>query len=53
VNVVCGLVAVYWLDLGMVGFFAAVAIGFAVYAALLVWAVVRAKEPGTTVAATN
>jgi Na+-driven multidrug efflux pump len=45
VNVVCGLVAVYWLDLGMVGFFAAVAIGFAVYAALLVWAVVRVKPP--------
>jgi putative MATE family efflux protein len=45
VNVVCGLVAVYWLDLGMVGFFAAVAIGFAVYAALLIWAVVRMKEP--------
>jgi uncharacterized membrane protein len=37
----------------MVGFFATVAIGFAVYAALLVWAVVRVKEPGTTVAATN
>jgi len=46
VNVICALVAVYWLDLGMVGFFAAVAIGFAVYAAaLLVWAVLRMKEP--------
>jgi Na+-driven multidrug efflux pump len=50
VNVVCGLVAVYWLDLGMVGFFAAVAIGFAVYAALLVWAVVRVKEPAAAAA---
>jgi putative MATE family efflux protein len=46
VNVISGLIAVYWLDLGMVGFFAAVALGFAVYAALLVWAVVRVKEPG-------
>jgi Na+-driven multidrug efflux pump len=39
-----GLIAVYWLDLGMIGFFASVALGFAVYAALLVWAVVRVKE---------
>jgi uncharacterized membrane protein len=45
VNVVGGLIAVYWLDLGMIGFFASVALGFAVYAALLVWAVVRVKEP--------
>jgi len=29
----------------MVGFFASVALGFAVYAALLVWAVLRVKEP--------
>jgi hypothetical protein len=50
VNVVCGLIAVYWLDLGMIGFFASVALGFAVYAALLVWAVVRAKEPETAAA---
>ena len=53
VNVVGGLIAVYWLDLGMTGFFASVALGFAVYAALLVWAVVRVKEPDTAVAATN
>jgi putative MATE family efflux protein len=52
VNVGGGLIAVYWLDLGMTGFFASVALGFAVYAALLVWAVVRVKEPGTAVAAT-
>jgi Na+-driven multidrug efflux pump len=52
VNVVGGLIAVYWLDLGMIGFFASVAVGFAVYAALLVWAVVRVKEPGTSVVAT-
>jgi Na+-driven multidrug efflux pump len=53
VNVVGGLVAVYWLDLGMTGFFASVAVGFAVYAALLVWAVARVKEPGTAVAAAS
>jgi len=41
VNVTGGLIAVYWLELGMVGFFASVALGFAVYAALLVWAVLR------------
>ena len=35
----CGLVAVYLLDLGVAGFFAAVAAGFCVYAALLVRAV--------------
>jgi Na+-driven multidrug efflux pump len=52
VNVVGGLIAVYWLDLGTTGFFASVAVGFAVYAALLVWAVVRVKEPGNAVAAT-
>jgi putative MATE family efflux protein len=45
VNVIGGLVAVYWLDLGMTGFFAAIALGFAVYAALLVWAVMRVKAP--------
>ena len=44
-NVACGLISVYWLDLGMVGFFASVALGFAVYALLLVWAVLRVKEP--------
>jgi len=40
-----GLVAIYWLNLGLAGFFAAVAIGFVLYAALLVWAVLRVKEP--------
>jgi hypothetical protein len=48
VNVIGGLAAVYWLDLGMTGFFAAVALGFAVYAALLVWAVLRVKEPASS-----
>lgn len=45
VTVTGGLIAVYWLDLGIVGFFASVALGFGVYAALLVWAVLRVKEP--------
>jgi hypothetical protein len=36
-----GLVAIYWFDLGVAGFFAAVAAGFCVYAAILVYAVVQ------------
>ena len=41
----CGLVAIAWLGLGAGGLFAAVAIGFALYAALLVRAVLTTKEP--------
>jgi putative MATE family efflux protein len=40
-----GLAAVYWLDLGVSGFFAAVSAGFVLYAALLMYAVVRVKDP--------
>ena len=40
-----GLVAIYWFDLGVAGFFAAVAAGFCVYAAMLVYAVVRISPP--------
>jgi hypothetical protein len=40
-----GLAAVYWLDLGVSGFCAAIAAGFAVYAALLVCTVLRVKDP--------
>jgi hypothetical protein len=40
-----GLVAVCWLDLGAAGFFAAVAAGFCIYAALLVRAVTGVKTP--------
>jgi putative MATE family efflux protein len=47
-NVAGGLAAIYWLDLGATGFFAAVAIGFSVYAALLVLATVRVKTPPTS-----
>jgi putative MATE family efflux protein len=40
-----GLVAVYWFGLGVAGPFAAVAVGFCLYAAMLVHAVFRIKEP--------
>ena len=45
VSASAGLAAVYWLDLGVSGFCAAVAAGFALYAVLLVYAVVRVKDP--------
>src|SRR5262245_9973003 len=40
-----GLAAVYWLDLGVSGFCAAVAFGFALYGLLLVYAVIQIKDP--------
>jgi hypothetical protein len=40
-----GLVAIYWFDLGVAGFFAAVAAGFCLYAAKLVHAVSDVKTP--------
>ena len=40
-----GLAAVYWFDLGIPGFCAAVAGGFCLYALLLIYAVVRVKSP--------
>jgi len=43
-----GLVAVYWLDLGIAGFFAAVAAWFSLYAGMLVHAVFRVKAPSAT-----
>ncbi|MFL6948018.1 MAG: MATE family efflux transporter [Xanthobacteraceae bacterium] len=42
------LIAIYWLDLGVTGFFAAVALGFCAYAMLTVWAMVRIKDPIAT-----
>ncbi len=48
-----GLVAIWWLDLGLAGFFAAVAAGFCLYAALLVRAVTRVKAPDATLATTS
>ncbi len=48
-----GLVAIWWLDLGLAGFFAAIAAGFCLYAALLVRAVTRVKAPDGTLATTS
>ena len=45
-----GLVAVYGFDLGVAGFFAAVAVGFCVYAALLVRAVFGLRAPEAALA---
>jgi putative MATE family efflux protein len=45
-----GLVAVYALGLGIASLFAAVAVGFCLYAALLVYAVVRVKPDSASVA---
>ena len=44
-SVGAGLTAVYAFDLGVAGFCAAVAAGFCLYAALLVWAVLRVRSP--------
>jgi len=49
----CGLVAVYWLDLGVAWFFAAVAAGFCVYAALLARAVFGVWAPDAAHAASS
>jgi putative MATE family efflux protein len=45
-----GLVAIYWFDLGVAGFFAAVAAGFCLYSVMLVQAVSRVKTPVTALA---
>jgi uncharacterized protein YjiS (DUF1127 family) len=42
----CALVAIYWLDLGAIGFFGAIAGGFCAYAALTAAAIFRVKERG-------
>lgn len=44
----CALAAIYWLDLGAIGFFVAIASGFVAYAALTVAAMARVKEPPAT-----
>jgi Na+-driven multidrug efflux pump len=41
----CALAAIHWLDLGAIGFFAAIAGGFCAYAALTAIAMIRVKEP--------
>ena len=48
VSAVGALIAIYWLDLGQVGFFVAVAGGFCAYAALATAATLRVKEPAAT-----
>ena len=48
-----GLVAIYWFDLGVAGFFAAVATGFSLYAAMLVHAVSGVKTPNAALATTS
>ena len=44
-STVCALVAIYWLDLGAIGFFASIAGGFCAYAGLTAAAVYRVKAP--------
>jgi len=46
------LIAIYWLDLGAIGFFVAVAIGFCAFAAMAVSIMLRVKEPANTSAVT-
>jgi Na+-driven multidrug efflux pump len=48
-----GLAAIYWLDLGVAGLFSAVAAGFCLYAAMLVYAVFSVKIPESAIAATS
>ena len=48
-----GLVAMYWFDFGVAGFFAAVAAGFCLYAAMLVHAVSGVKTPNAELARTS
>jgi hypothetical protein len=49
----CGIAAVYWFDLGLAGFSAAVAAGFCVYAALLVRAVFGVRAPEAALATSS
>ena len=48
-----GLVAVYGFDLGVSGFFAAVAAGFCVYGALLVYVVFSVRTPAAALATSS
>jgi putative MATE family efflux protein len=49
-SAVGGLVAIYGFDLGVAGCFAAIAVGFCVYAAILVYVVFRLKTPDAALA---
>ena len=44
----CALIAIYWLDLGAIGFFVAIAGGFCAYAALTAVAMFRVKRARAT-----
>ena len=44
-SVGCALLAITWLDLGVIGFFVAIAGGFCAYAALTAVAMFRVKVP--------
>jgi len=48
-----GLIAIWGLDLGLAGFFTAVAAGFCLYAALPVRAVTSVEAPDATLATTS
>ena len=48
-----GLVAIYELDLGVAGFFAAVAAGFCLYAAMLVYSIFNLKTPNAAAVAAS
>jgi hypothetical protein len=48
-----GCCAIYWFDLGVAGFFAAVAAGFCLYPAILVHAVFGLKAPNAALATTS
>ena len=41
------LIAIYWLDLGSIGFFGGIVVAFCVYAALTTAAIFRVKQPAT------
>ena len=47
-SVGCALIAIYRLDLGALGLFVAVAIGFCAYAALTAVAMVTVKQPAVS-----
>jgi Na+-driven multidrug efflux pump len=49
-NAACALVAIFWLDLGVIGFFVAVAMGFCTYAAFTVAVMLKVKEPAPELA---
>jgi putative MATE family efflux protein len=49
----CGVVAIYWFDLGAAGVFAAAAVGFCVYAALLVRAAFGVRAPDAVLATSS